>query len=310
MSPARFKMVLLAVFVFIFWRGFAQQKPLVVTTTSVFADMAANIGGDAVAVQSIVPIGVNPLVYQLTSNDTKLMAAASLVLYNGLALEDWMNPLIANSDTEAKWVMLAKGINRIENDPHAWMDARRGLTYLENIKNALVNLVPDQKEMFEFNYRLYRQQLQDMDAYIQKQINTIPAEKRLLLTFHAALGYYAERYGLQVKTLDTLHVENFIPESGALFFVETTQTSPFIEQWLKAQKGKISGKLYVNSLSDKDGLASNYLDLLKYDTDSIVKAWTENKAKAQPIKPKAGLLFTTLGVLLLLLLARAVYLVL
>lgn len=308
MSPAQSKTVLLAVFVFIFWHGSAQQKPLVVTTTSIFADMAANIGGDAVAVQSIVPIGVNPLVYQPTSDDTKLIAAASLVLYNGLALEDWMNTLIANSDTEAKWVMLTRGIYRIENDPHAWMDARRGLTYLENIKNALVKLVPDQKEMFEFNYRLYRQQLQDMDAYIQKQINTIPAEKRLLLTFHAALGYYAERYGLQVKNLDTLHLENFIPESGALFFVEMTQTSPFIE--LKAQTGKISGKLYVNSLSDKDGLASNYLDLLKYNTDSIVKAWTENKAKALPIKPKAGLLFTTLGVLLLLLLARVAYLVL
>jgi ABC-type Zn uptake system ZnuABC Zn-binding protein ZnuA len=279
--------------------AFAQPKPLVVATTSIFADMTMNIGGDAVEVKSMVPIGGDPHIYEPTPDDLQLLASANLILQNGLALENWLNERIV--PTKAKVTSLTQGVDVLKSlqspdspDPHAWLDARQGLIYIENIKNALIELVPDQREMFEFNYQIYRQQLQEMDAYIQTQINTIPEPQRLLVTSHDAFRYYARRYGIRVEALlgistdanvqnsDLVRLNKAIRKSAALaIFMETSVNPKQIQQLAADHKVFISGKLYSDSIGDKDSPAPSYLDLLKYNTDIIVKAWNKTNAEVQ-----------------------------
>jgi ABC-type Zn uptake system ZnuABC Zn-binding protein ZnuA len=313
------KIALLFISLFCLQVAKAQKKPLVVATTSVFADMAKNIAGDAVEVSAIVPIGSNPHPYKPTPGDAQLVAAASLLLRNDLTYENWLDDLIAEAGTAAEVATITEGIKKIENklfknsiDPHAWMDPALGLIYIENIKNALIELVPDEKQMFEFNYGVYRQQLQDMDRYIQQQLQTLPEKGRIIITTHDAFRYYGRRYQLQTEailgvTADSAsqssvlkHLNRFLKKKEIpAIFLESTIDSAFLQQFAKDNQLTINGKLYSDSVGDAKTSANSYLDLLKYNTDAIVKALRKNAdAAAQAtnkkiVKPRLGLVAIT-----------------
>ncbi|MDP5139642.1 MAG: zinc ABC transporter substrate-binding protein, partial [Spirosomaceae bacterium] len=79
----------------------AQEElpPLVVASASIFADMAAVVGGDMIRVASVVPIGGDPHIHEPTPDNVRLINSADLILVNGLTFEGWMKDLIANSGT-------------------------------------------------------------------------------------------------------------------------------------------------------------------------------------------------------------------
>ncbi|MEL6274409.1 MAG: zinc ABC transporter substrate-binding protein, partial [Bacteroidota bacterium] len=89
------------------------KPPLVVASASIFADMAEVIGGDMIRVQSVVPIGGDPHIYEPTPEDVRLVARADLILINGLTFEGWMNELIENSGTSAETVTVTEGLTTI-----------------------------------------------------------------------------------------------------------------------------------------------------------------------------------------------------
>lgn len=303
---------------------FAQEKPLVVATASIFADMAKNIAGDEVEIKMIVPIGGDPHIYEPTPGDAQLAASADLILKNGLTFEGWLNELIANSGTKAQTVTITEGIQAIESqqyknstDPHAWMDASMGLTYIENIKNALIALKPAGRQTFEFNYNLYRQQLLDMDRYIQEQILEIPEKRRVLITSHDAFRYYGKRYGIRVEailgtstdaeaqTSDIIRLNKVIKESGVpAIFIETTVNPKLIQQLAKDNHIAIGGKLYSDSIGNANSPAPSYLDMLKYNTDTIVSALTQqvpdNQANEDGISGKTAMILGGIAFLLLI----------
>ncbi|MEL7163378.1 MAG: zinc ABC transporter substrate-binding protein, partial [Bacteroidota bacterium] len=181
-------------------------RPLVVASASIFADMANVVGGDHVRVEMVVPIGGDPHIYEPTPDDVRLVAAADLVLVNGLTFEGWMDELIANSGTRARTVTITEGIGTIDSeeyansaDPHAWMTAKNGLTYVRNVRDALIELDPFNKQVYEFNAGVYLQQLEDLDQAIFRQLATIPEAQRILITSHDAFRYYGRYYGIRVE---------------------------------------------------------------------------------------------------------------
>jgi len=184
----------------------ADSRPLVVASASIFADMTEVIAGDLLRVQSVVPIGGDPHIYEPTPENVQLVSRADLVLINGLTFEGWMNELIENSGTRAETVTITKGIGTIESeeyanssDPHAWMTAANGQRYIRNIRDALIKLDPFNKEVYEFNAGIYLQQLEDLDAEIFRQIESIPEAQRILITSHDAFRYYGRHYGIRVE---------------------------------------------------------------------------------------------------------------
>jgi len=268
------------------------QKKIVVTTASMMGDMAENIAGGEVIIKTIVPIGGDPHTYEPTPKDVQLVVKADLVLKNGLTFEGWLNELIENSGTKAKTVRVTEGINPIQSaqyknsaDPHAWMDASLGLIYIKNIKNALVELAPEHEETFEFNYGIYKKQLEDLDAYIFQQIQTIPEKKRVLITSHDAFQYYGRRYGIQleailgtstdaqVQTSDIRRLNKVIQTNQVpAVFIESTINPKLLKQLASDNKVVVGGELYADSIGDKDSPAPTYIDMLKSNTDVIVKA--------------------------------------
>lgn len=316
-------------FLFVFWcccivNIFGQEeKPLVVATASIFADMAENIAGDEVEIRSIVPIGGDPHIYDPTPSDAQIVAQADLILKNGLTFEGWLAELIENSGTKGETVLITEGITPIgsqsyagSTDPHAWMDAQNGLVYLENIKNALVRLMPDLREQFEFNYGVYRRQLEDMHLYIQKETEKIPVAQRILITSHDAFQYYGRRYGIrlesvlgtstdaQVQTSDMKRLVQTINENNVpAVFIESTINPKLLRQLAEDNNVVVGGELFADSLGDRDSPASTYLQMLQHNTDTIVKALSQERKKetvsnTKSVQTPNWLLWIVLGVLL------------
>lgn len=270
------------------------KEPSVVATASIFADMAQNIAGDLIEVKSIVPIGSDPHLHEPRPSDASLVLKADLVLMNGLNFEGWLQELIENSGTKAKIVRITEGIEAIggdyENasDPHAWMNVQNGLIYIKNIKNALVELAPQYAEEFEFNYKTYRKQLEDLDGYIRTEISKIPVEKRILITSHDAFEYYGTHYGIQLESVmgtstdaevqvsDIQRLNKIIQEQKIpAVFVESIVNPKLLEQLAEDNGIKMGGKLFSDSIGEKDSEAPSYYDMLKYNTDLIVGALAE-----------------------------------
>lgn len=278
------------------------QKKQVIASASIFADMAENIAGGHVEVKTIVPIGGDPHIYEPTPADAQLVASADLILKNGLTFEGWLNSLINNANSKAKVVTITQGIQPIQavyknsTDPHAWMDASNGLIYIENIKNALIELDPANREVYEFNYGVYRKQLEDLDRYIFEEIKKIPEQQRILITSHDAFQYYGRRYGLrlesvigvsteaQAQTSDIIRLNKIIRESQIpAVFIETTVNPKLLEQIARDSKVNIGGKLFSDSIGDKNSQAPSYLAMLKHNTDTIVKALSQ----ASPVREQS-----------------------
>ncbi|MEL6924398.1 MAG: metal ABC transporter substrate-binding protein [Bacteroidota bacterium] len=278
--------------------GNAQEQQFkVVATASMIADIATMIGGDQLDIECIVPIGGDPHLHEPTPRDAQLVSKADLVLKNGLTFEGWLNELIENSGTKARVVLVTEGVNVITSDkykdstdPHAWMDAANGIKYAENIAAAFAKLDPANKEIYQFNLGVYTQQLADLDNYITEAIASIPEARRVLITSHDAFKYYGRKYGLRLEailgtstdadaqTSDIRRLNQVIRESGVpAVFIESTVNPKLLRQLAEDNDIRIGGELYADSIGDEDSPAPSYYDMLKYNTDTIVKALTQEK---------------------------------
>lgn len=265
------------------------QKPLVVATASIFADMALQIGDTLITVETIVPIGGDPHTYDPKPSDLVLLNKANLILKNGLSFEKWMDKLIENSGTQASTILITEGIEPIQSDtyegspdPHAWMDAENGLIYAENIFKSLKQLLPEQNDQLEKRYLEYITQIQDTESFIQEQISLIPENHRILITSHDAFKYYGRKYGLQLESIlgtstdaeaqtkDVERIVKLIKESTVpAVFIETTVNPKMLKQIATDNGITVGGSLYSDSIGDKDSEAPTYLEMLRYNTLTI-----------------------------------------
>src|SRR5687768_10389237 len=274
------------------------KKPFVVASASMFSDMAANIGGDLIETATIVPIGGDPHIYEPTPGDVRLLLKADLVLQNGLTFEGWIKELIQNSGSKATAVTITEGITPIVSekhqnatDPHAWMEPVNGKIYAHNIKEALIRLLPEKESQIISQYEAYIKQLDDLDKYIQENISKIEPSKRILITSHDSFHYYGKRYGVRlesvlgtstdadVRTSDLMRLNQVIRENNIpVVFIESTINPKLLNQVASDNKISIGGKLYSDSLGEPDSPANTYINMVRYNTDVIVKGLTSVKA--------------------------------
>lgn len=271
------------------------QNLKIVTSASMFKDMAENLAPDNFDIEAIVPIGGDPHKYNARPSDARMVQQADLILVNGLTFEGWIKEVIENSGTKAKTVTITEGITPISSlqydnssDPHAWMDAAHGLVYIENIKNTFLELAPDMADEINKNYEAYAQKLRSLDDKIKSEIQKIPENQRVLITSHDAFQYYGQRYGLQLEaimgisteaeaqTSDIIRVSKVIKENNIpAVFIESTINPKMLKQIAQDNKVKIGGQLYADSLGDEDSEAPTYEDMLWHNTTTIVEALSE-----------------------------------
>jgi len=316
-------LILYSLILFLSGNVYAQEKKNLLATASMFKDMAEAIVGDRLNVETIVPIGSDPHLHEPTPRDARLVVDANLILMNGLTFEGWLNELVENSGTKAKSILITTGVNAIASedyknsfDPHAWMDAKNGLVYIKNIYDAVIQLAPEYKDEFTFNYNAYKKDLEDLDSYIKKEIEKIPAKQRVLITSHDAFQYYGRAYGIQLESIigvsteaqaqtsDIIRLNKIIRESQVpAVFIESTINPKLLEQLAEDNDIKIGGKLFADSLNDQGKEADTYIDMLKYNTDVIVAALSQLKKDNEKKETESGgghslILYLVIGAIL------------
>jgi manganese transport system substrate-binding protein len=263
----------------------------VVTTFTVIADMASNIAGDKIVVESITKPGTEIHEYEPTPSDMLKAAKADVVLDNGLGLERWFDKFVQRS--EAEHVTLTEGVEPIpirsgeyqgKANPHAWMSPRTAMTYVANIRDAFIRLDPANEAAFRANADAYLQRLAEIDRYLRDELATLPEQHRALVTCEGAFSYLARDAGLREAYLWPVNSDSegtpqqikattqFVRDNGVpTVFCESTVNDKPQQQVARETGARLGGKLYVDSLSGSDGPVPTYLDLLRYDAETIVE---------------------------------------
>lgn len=268
-----------------------KNKKVILTTFTVLADMARNVAGDKAIVESLTKPGAEIHGYEPTPSDLVKAQDADLILDNGLGLERWAQKFYG-SVKNVPHVTLSEGITPInigedayagKPNPHAWMSPKIALKYVENIRQALVNLDPANAETYNANAQTYSEQIKQVDEKLQKTVAEIPANKRFMVTCEGAFSYLAKDYGLkeeylwavnsetqatpqQVKKVINTVRKNQIPT----VFCESTVSANAQKQVAKESNAKFGGVFYVDSLTDADGVAPTYFKLLEYNINTLV----------------------------------------
>ncbi len=178
----------------------------VVTTTTVFADLAAQVGGDRVDAQSLVPKGGDVHTFDPRPSDIRRIASAAVVIRNGLGLDDWLAKLVADASSSASEVVLGEHLAGVayvtsasgQVNPHVWMNVAYAALYVDRIEAALAAADPADASAFAANAAAYKASLARLDSDTRARLGAIPAANRVVISFHDAFPYFAAAYGLTV----------------------------------------------------------------------------------------------------------------
>lgn len=268
----------------------AADRPRVVTTFTVLADMASNVAGDAAEIVSITKPGAEIHNYQPTPKDIGRTRGADLILWNGLGLELWFEKFLSRLDGVPS-VVLSDGVEPMgirsgpydgKPNPHAWMSPSAALVYIDNIRDALISIDPGHAEDYTANAAAYADEVRALIEPLRAELAGIPETGRWLVTSEGAFSYLARDLDLkelflwpinadaqgtpqQVKTvIDTIR-EHDIP----VVFSESTVSDKPARQIARETGIRYGGVLYVDSLSEADGEVPTYLDLVRVTTRRI-----------------------------------------
>jgi len=255
----------------------------VVATFSILGDLVTNVGGERVNVTALVAPNGDAHVYAPTPADSKKLAAAAIVFSNGLGFEGWIDRLVKASGTKAATVVASKGVKpRTEDDdhgkidPHAWQSVANAKIYVGNIRDALIKADPPGKDAYDANAKAYLAKLDALETDVKKAIDSIPRERRKIITTHDAFGYFGATYGMEfiapqgvstdaeASARDIAKIITQIKRQKVpAVFLENVTDDRLLRQIAAESGAKIGGKVYSDALSDAGGLAATYIDMIR-----------------------------------------------
>lgn len=283
----------------------APKAPLkAVASFSILADFVRNVGGDRVEVTSLVGPNSDTHVYTPSPADGRRVAAAKLVVVNGLGLEGWLPRLVRASGGKANLVVATKGIVPLKSDaedrdhghdhdhgegddPHAWQSVANAKVYVANIRDALIAADAEGAEVYRRNADAYLTELDGLDREVREAVASIPPERRRVISSHEAFSYFAAAYGIafmapqgvstdsepsarDVAAIITQIRKDKIPA----VFLENI-SDPRLVRRIAAETGvKIGGSLFSDSLSAKNGPVPTYIDLVRHNIKALTSALT------------------------------------
>ena len=264
----------------------------VVTTSTVFADLVRNVGGQLVTVMSLVPAGTDVHTYQAKPRDLRAVAGADLVVMNGLGLDDWLEGTITAASAGAPIVRLAVDLGGVQllpgeepgtMNPHLWLDVAYARGYAGRIGEALAAADPGHAAAYESGAAAYDARLADLDAWVTTQIGTIPPADRKLVLFHDALPYFARAYGLTVVGV-AVDVPGQDPSAGEIaaliesvraagvkaIFSESQFPTTLVDQIARETGVTVEANLFTDSLGPDP--VTSYEALIRWDVEHIAGA--------------------------------------
>ncbi len=290
------------------WNDETDERLRVVATFSIPSDFANEVAGDRILLHTLVPRESDPHTFDPNPSDTRRLARADLILEIGHDFEPWLNRLYRSSRSSARRGVLTEGIELLpvdeasvhsrflhehksaEMDPHVWHDVRHAKAMVRSIRDLLVELDPGNAEHYTENAARYLAELSDLDAWIIARTESLSAVERKLFTHHDVFQYFAGRYGFEVigNALTAATTEVFDPsasqvgyqiqtlraEGVPIVFPEYGGDSRLITRIANEAGARIGPPLYTGSLSKSDGDAPTYVEMMRYNVDTLVRHLT------------------------------------
>ena len=264
----------------------ADNRPVVLTTFTILADMAREVAGDRLQVKSITKPGAEIHGYEPSPKDLERASGADLIVENGLGLELWARRFVQSAG-DVPTVTLTDGMQPllIEGDmyagkpnPHAWMSPLRAQGYVDKLVDAFSDLDPEGAQIYRDNGKRYKQQLENLDAELRDLLAVIPPKQRVLVSCEGAFSYLAQDYGFDEAYLWPVNAESQITprrmarliervkrDQVPAVFCETTVSDKAQREVARASGARFGGSFYVDSLSKRNGPAPTLLDLQRHN---------------------------------------------
>lgn len=284
-----------------------EGRLVVVTTFTMIADMAREVGGDVAVVESLIKPGAEIHGYEPTPKDVVRAQRADLILSNGMNLEAWFAPFFARLKG-VPHVVVSEGVEPISIDggpyqgkpnPHAWMSPTLALRYVDNICAAMSKADPAHAAIYRANADAYQKKIRAVDERLKSSIARIPAERRCLVTSEGAFVYFCRDYGMkplflwptnadsqgtpqQVQAVIDAVRQRRVP----VVFSESTVSDKPIREVARETGARYAGVLFVDSLSAADGPVPSYLKLLEHNVETIVAGFLAAEISARDIEKK------------------------
>lgn len=277
----------------------ARTKLSVVCSTTQIADFARHVVGDRWDVVCVLAPGEDPHTYETGNDDLVAVSKADLCLENGWHLEgnEWMQGLASSANKPV--VTCVNGVEALMfeeadesgqpetvKDPHAWFDHNNAAVYVKNIRDAVSKVDPDNADEYSARANLYLLQLRGLGRWIERQVNAIPQNRRILVTHHDAFGYFCRTYGFKAVTpvgwttgeLTDISLEDRqavikqIQELGVKsIFVETTINTELLDGIARDAGITIGGSLYSDAMGSAGTAGATYIGMMRENVLTIVK---------------------------------------
>ena len=271
----------------------------VLAIESFLADIAQNVAGEEFVVDTLIPVGVDPHGFEITPQDLVKIQNADILIINGCGFESWIQDSISNVVAGKTVIESCKGLvsrkpgaNETPGDhglvdPHFWLDPIHVIQYVKNIKDGFISSNPERKAIYIKNSENYINQLEELDRWIEKSVQSIPLEKRKIITNHESFGYFADRYHFQIigtiipstsseaspSAQQLADLVNRIQLTGTkVIFLETGSNPQLADQIARETKISVVSNLFTHSLTSPNGNAPTYIDMMNWNTNQIVEA--------------------------------------
>lgn len=267
-------------------------QPLrVITSTAILADIARAIGGDAVAVTSLVPNGSNPHSFDPGRTHITALTNADLIIFHGGNAEPWAQRLFTATGSTTPIISVETAIaqpildDHQQIDPHGWHDLANGGRMAGIICQHLIAADPARTAWYQRRNRAFQSQVQILDAWIRREIAGLPESRRVLVTPQAASAYYAQAYGLTLFSLVSCdaHAEANPRTLAAVAKEMRTHAVPAVfldggphdrlmQTLAEAGNARIGGQLYVDGLGPDASDSNTYFTMMITNTARICQA--------------------------------------
>lgn len=279
----------------------AADKPKVVATFSILADLTAQVAGDHAIVAMLVGPDGDAHVFEPGPKASAALAEADLLVANGLGFEPWLKRLSEAAGFKGTLVIASEGITPLPAeqdehadeaghghgafDPHAFQDLANGQVYVANIAKGLAAIDPAHAAEFAANAQRLAAEMAELDARLKADFGAIPAERRRVLTSHDAFGYFSHAYGVEFLAIHgvSTEAEPSAQDLGKLIararagsitaiFAENMANANLAETVSAESRIRVGGRLYADALSAADGPAPDYLALFRHNAGQLLDA--------------------------------------
>lgn len=262
----------------------------VVTSFSILEDLLKQLGGEYVNVVNLVGRNSDAHIYQPVPSDAVAIANADLVVSNGLKFEGWIERLVKNSGYKNTQLIASDGVDVIKNgedvDPHAWQSFHNIRVYIQNITNALIILRPQYASELVQRQQQYLRHLTILEKQLMTQLANIPAHKRVVVTSHDAFSYLGREFdirflaplGLSIEVEASAEdvaaiIDQIEKRNVKALFVENINNPRLLQRISDETNVAIGGRLYSDALSEVDGPAGTYIDMMQHNLGSLIAAF-------------------------------------